>query len=96
MARLWGRIMRHCRKIQDKTVECVRGEEHDALMELCQFFDIPMPLWLDKHESEYEAFGHTSFTQEHFMEPIRFDKLEIEYLEDGAEPRRSKDPRNQF
>ena len=30
------------------------------------------------------------------MEPIRFDKLEIEYLEDGAEPRRSQDPRNQF
>ena len=34
--------------------------------------------------------------REHFIEEVPFDKLEIEFLDDTGEKRRSKDPRNDF
>ena len=55
--------------------------------------DIARPIWLDKHEKEVARFGRTAFTQEHFLEPIAFDKFEIEFLRPHG---RSTDPRNDF
>ena len=43
---------------------------------------------------EIERFGRTSFSQDYFVEPIAFDKFEIEFLRE--EKRRSADPRNDF
>ena len=68
----------------------------EAITELCRGFDIPCPLWLNKHAHEFEAFRHTAFLPEHFMEEVPFQKMEIEYLADTGKKRRSDDPRNQF
>ena len=65
----------------------------EALSDLCYKLDIARPIWLDKHEKEVARFGRTAFTQEHFLEPIAFDKLEIEFLRPHG---RSTDPRNDF
>ena len=77
--------------IQKMIAEAVK-----ALTQLCHEFDIPCPLWLRKHENEFEAFRHTAFLPEHFMEEVPFQKLEIEYLDDEGKKRKSNDPRNQF
>ena len=53
-------------------------------------------MWLEKHRREYADFRRTAFLPEHFIEEVPFDKLEIEFLDDTGEKRRSKDPRNQF
>lgn len=96
MARLWARIIVKHRIDRQATAPCTPDGAVDALIELCRDFDIPSPIWLNKHEREFEAFRHTAFLPEHFMEEVEFQKLEIEYLEDDGKKRRSRDPRNQF
>ena len=96
MARLWARIIRKHRIERQDTRTCAWEEAEDALRELCREFDIPAPLWLDKHVREFEEFRHTAFLPEHFMEEVPFQRLEIEFLEDDDKSRRSNDPRNQF
>ena len=53
-------------------------------------------IWLNKHQREFDEFRRTQFLPEHFMEDVSFQRLEIEFLEDDEQPRRSRDPRNQF
>lgn len=96
MARLWARIIVKHRIARQTTAPCEWGGQEEALVEICREFDIPCPLWLNKHEREFEDFRHTSFLPEHFMEEVPFQKLEIEYLDDTNKKRRSNDPRNQF
>ena len=96
MARLWARIIDKHRIAQQATAPCTPDGAEDALVELCREFDIPCPIWLNKHENEFESFRHTSFLPEHFMEEVPFQRLEIEYLDDSGKKRRSDDPRNQF
>lgn len=97
MPRLWARIIRKQRIERQATQDCRYDEVEDALTELCREFDIPRPIWLDKHYREYSEFRRTQFLPEHFMEEVPFQRLEIEYLEDDdGRSRRSPDPRNQF
>lgn len=96
MARLWARIIMKHRIAKQATIEAAFEDADAALTELCRDFDIPKPLWLNKHDREFEEFRRTSFLPEHFMEEVPFQRLEIEYLEDDNRTRRSNDPRNQF
>ncbi len=96
MARLWARIIKKHRIEKQATAPCAWGGVDEALTELCRDFDIPKPIWLNKHEREFEEFRRTAFLPEHFMEEVPFQRLEIEFLEDDNRSRRSKDPRNQF
>ncbi len=96
MARVWGILRKKQRIWRDVVVE-VTGEDLDATQEavgeICYKLDIPRPIWLDKNTSEIEQFGRTIFTQDHFVEPISFEKFEVEFLK---EKHRSTDPRNDF
>ncbi len=96
MPRLWVRVIRRHRIEKQTTLECAFGDVNDALTEACHEFDIPRPLWLNKHAHEFEDFRRTQFLPEHFMEDVPFQRLEIEFLEDDDGSRRSSDPRNQF
>ena len=96
MPRLWARIIKKHRIERQATAECAWEGAEDALTELCREFDIPRPLWLNKHYREFEDFRRTQFLPEHFMEEVPFQRLEIEFLEDGEKSHRSRDPRNQF
>lgn len=96
MARLWARIIIKHRIAQQATAPCTVDGVDEALTQLCRDFDIPCPIWLRKHENEFEAFRHTAFLPEHFMEEVPFQKLEIEYLDDEGKKRKNNDPRNQF
>ena len=96
MPRLWARIIKKHRIERQATAECAWGDAEEALTELCHEFDIPRPLWLNKHYREFEDFRRTQFLPEHFMEEVPFQRLEIEFLEDDEKSRKSRDPRNQF
>ena len=96
MPRLWAKIIRKNRIERQDTAECTFDGATDALVELCRAFDIPAPLWLNKHVREFDEFRRTQFLPEHFMEDVPFQRLEIEFLEDGDKARKSSDPRNQF
>ncbi len=96
MARLWLKVMKENRIRQQEALPCVWGEEKDVLVELCKTLDLPAPIWLSKHESEYARFRRTSFKPEHFIESVEFDAMEIEFLDDTGKRHKSDDPRNQF
>ena len=96
MPRLWARIIKKHRIDRQATAECPREGVEDALTELCHEFDIPRPIWLNKHQREFDEFRRTQFLPEHFMEDVPFQRLEIEFLEDDDRTRKSNDPRNQF
>lgn len=96
MARLWARIIVKHRIERQSTAPCAPDDVGEVLTEICREFDIPNPLWLDKHVREFDAFRHTAFLPEHFMEDVPFQRLEIEYLDDEGKKRHSNDPRNQF
>ena len=96
MARLWVRIIRKHRISSQDTEPCTMETAEYALTEVCKRMDLPNPMWLEKHEREFQEFRHTGFLPEHFIEEVSFDRMEIEYLDDSGKKRHSNDPRNQF
>ena len=96
MARLWLKVMKNHRIAAQYLAPCAQNEEKDTLVELCKQADLPCPIWLRKHESEYAQFRRTVFLPEHFIEEVSFDRMEIEYLDDSGKKHKSDDPRNQF
>ena len=87
--RLWGRIIKNHRIARSETVEIEGGDIEAAFLEICRRFDVQRPLQLAKHNREFEQFGRTSYSREHFTEAVDFQKLEIELLLPEGEKRGS-------
>ncbi len=96
MSRLWVRLVKHHRVVRHEAVPCAWGGQKQTLVDVCREFDVPTPMWLNKHEREFQDFRRTAFTPDHFVEEFPFDRMEIEFLEDDDRRRGSNDPRNQF
>lgn len=95
MSRLWVRVIKRHRIARQETTPCGWGEEHAALEEVLKEMDLPSPMWLSKHEKEYQSFRRTAFSPDHFIEVVDFDHLEIEFLDDSGKKHKSAGPRNQ-
>jgi hypothetical protein len=48
-----------------------------CLIQVCRELDIQVPMWLKNNTSEFISYRRAIFTQEHFVEKIKFDKFEI-------------------
>lgn len=87
MFRLWGKIIKDNRLIQD-TVICDDSEDtrthkvFRALEQICYEFDLGKPIWLDATVAEFKRHAKARFTQDCFMETIAFDYLEIHVIEE--------------
>lgn len=91
---MWARVIKQHRIIRQETEPCAHDGGQEALEAMCYRMDLPKPIWLPKHQREWDEFNQTRFTQEHFVEAVPFDRLEIEYINPRAPKRR--DPRNEF
>ena len=87
--RLWGRIMKHQRIIKQETITIENADMEEAFLEMCRRFDVQRPIQLPKHNREFERFGRTFFSREHFTESVDFDKLEIELIMPDGEKKSS-------
>ena len=96
MDKLWVRIIRKHRIVEQSVVELNGESARDKLVDICHNLDLAVPIWLNKNENEFDAFQRTSFTKDHFMEAIPFDRMEIEVFDENSGTRRSSDPRNAF
>ena len=96
MSRLWVKVIRKNRIDTDLAVPCQWGDQHEVLREALQEMDLPVPMWLGKHEVEFEQYRKTSFLPDHFVEDVDFQRLEADFLEDTDVKRKSRDPRNDF
>ena len=87
MFRLWAKEWKDSVLLRD-TVICDDADRtrtkkvFTALEEVCRQFDLPKPIWLDKTVREFQLHARARFYQDHFIEEIPFDYLEIEIIED--------------
>ncbi|MDD3110558.1 MAG: hypothetical protein PHP07_04430 [Eubacteriales bacterium] len=84
--KLWVRQVRKNKMVADAVASCDKMAWQEALLECCHRLDIGVPMVLSRHLKDWEDFSQTRFLPEHFLEPVRFDRLEAEYFdpEDAA------------
>ena len=87
MFRLWGKIFRSNRLIND-TVACSDMNDtrthkvFQCLEDICYELDLERPIWLDKNIDDFKRHSKTRFSQDNFIEHLDFDFLEIEVIEE--------------
>jgi hypothetical protein len=80
---LEGRLYQENRMIRETAVERADTQERwvwqleQCLIELCRQLEAPLPLWLEKNTHEFACFRQTLFFAEQFVEPTRFDRMQI-------------------
>lgn len=87
MYKLWAKKIKHNKIISSITVkndeDISFSEKRDkCIKEICQKFDLSVPLWLEKHRIEFSEFKYVTFYEDDFIDDIDFDKLEIEIIDD--------------
>lgn len=85
--RIWGKLYKENRLIQDAVVELTGPETRTAkvfrgLEQLCLNFDLPVPSWLDTNIREFKKLAKTRFRQDSFIEEIPFDYFEFHVIEE--------------
>jgi len=89
MVRIWGKIMKNNKFLEEKVIEIndkslhIYDKVQAALETLCHDFDLEKPMWFDKNTKELNQISKTSFREDQFIESIWFDYLEIEIIDDG-------------
>lgn len=82
--RIWAKTIQHQKIKSDVVREFALARPSDIeewmpiLHVLCQTLDLSRPVMLEKHVRELDQFSHTVFRQSDFMEPVSFDRFEIE------------------
>jgi len=84
--RLWTRVIRRNKIIEEAVTESVLSDEPsavaEALQSACVALDIARPMWLSLNARDMEDYRRATLTQDNFMEDIHFDRMEIEILEE--------------
>ena len=88
MFRMWGKLVKDHRLLNDTTISV--GDYSlsrtqmvfQALDEMCCFFDLGKPIWLDANIRDFQLHAKTRFKQDNFIEHIEFDFLEIQVIEE--------------
>lgn len=88
MFRMWGKIFKDNRLMKD-TVICIEDDKMNrtakvfqSVNDICVAFDLSAPIWLDTNIREFQRHNKTRFRQDHFVEGIDFDFLEIHLIEE--------------
>ena len=87
MFRLWAKILKDNRLVKDTVIsnESTDTRTHkilQALEDICIEFDLGKPIWLEMNSNEFRWQGKTRFYSDSFIEPIDFDYLEIQIIEE--------------
>lgn len=85
--RIWFKIFKDNRLLQDTTIEDTSAETRthkifNALDECCYEFNLSRPLWLDSVVKDFQKHAKARFNQDCFVEAIDFDYLEIHVIEE--------------
>ena len=85
--RIWIKEIRDTHLIKDITVENYEAQSRTAkvfaaLEEAAKAFDLSVPIWLSVNIEDFKRNGKARFTQDSFIEPIDFDYLEFQVIEE--------------
>ena len=53
-----------------------------AISQICLHFDLSEPIWLQSNIAEFKRSSRTRFYQDHFIDSVPFDFLEIQVIEE--------------
>ncbi|MCD7807614.1 MAG: hypothetical protein LUH19_09825 [Lachnospiraceae bacterium] len=87
MFRIWFKIIADNHIIKDAVIEDASDETRThkifrALEEVCSQFDLGQPVWLDATVRDFQRHSKARFYQDHFIEHIDFDYMEIQVIEE--------------
>lgn len=90
--RLWIRLIRRHKVISSTMVPCTREDPLEALRQALPSMDLSQPMWLSRHQADWDEYALTRFKAEHFLEEVPFDSMEISYIygEEEGKPQRKK------
>lgn len=82
--KLWGKTRRDDRTVSSETIVVHAKHAYEVadwsepFSELCRKLNLSRPVILKKHVRELEQFSHTVFFPADFMEPVDFERFEVE------------------
>lgn len=71
--------------IKNKEQISLDEKRDTCIKEICQKFDLSVPVWLKKHEEDFSQYKYVTFYQDDFVDDIDFDRLEIDLIDDGTQ-----------
>ena len=80
IVRSGGKIKKDALYTADFTRPLSDADLHSALKALCYELDLACPVVLSKHLRDMASFSRAAFLPGDFIEPVDFDKLEIEII----------------
>lgn len=86
MVKIWGKLIKNNKIVNQEVATCDEGSSYQenlkrCITEICYRMDIPKPFWLNANLEEYNRRNKTSFTSYNFVEDIDFDKFIIEDID---------------
>ena len=87
MFRLWGKTWKNNNLVHDTVIcddtDATRTHKiFNALDAICYEFDLSKPIWLDNTIEDFKKHAQARFYQDHFIDAIDFDYLEIQIIEE--------------
>lgn len=86
MIKIWAKLETNHKLGNNIIYESLDKYDPDKLylhiQEICHILDIPTPVILKSHISNFDRFNTTTFTIRDFVESINFDKLILEHVID--------------
>ena len=79
--KLWVRQIYHNKLARDVVVPCENLDWAEALRLACHQMDLSVPLFVPRHQRDWEDFRLLRFLPGDFMEAVRFDRLEAEFFD---------------
>ena len=86
MIKIWAKIYRDKKMVRDLVYRNADEKFNPAnlfsyLTEICEEFDIPVPMLVSTHIENFRRFNNVRITRAHFVESIDFDVLQLESFE---------------
>lgn len=85
MLTIWSAVYQKDKPVGHIKVTSQKPDMDGALLEclqqVCQHFDIEMPMWHTKHTKELVSFRKATFKKDDFIDKFKYDRLMIEILD---------------
>ena len=82
--KLWGKIRKDNHTLADAVIVIHVKHAYEVedwgepFSELCRKLNLSRPVILKKHARDLEQFSHAVFRPADFLEPVEFDRFEVE------------------
>lgn len=95
MLKIWAKTVKDNKPTAQYTVEIdpeAPAEEQlsEALREICYALDLSNPIIQAKHIRDMDQYRLTRFLPESFIEPVDFDRLELNIFDDSPKAKNNR------